>query len=391
MGDADDLAPRRQRAQLLADRVRGLPADPGVDLVEDEQVGRADASLATASSASITRDSLAAGGVSRSGAGGTPGFGAIRSSTASAPVGAGVLARRERDLEARVRPSPARQPRAHRVGERRRRLRRGVVQLAAAARGPLGPRLRQRAPWPPPARLGARQLVAPRPAARRACARTAAIEPPCLRSSRVERRQPLLDRLQPRRALRPAPRRSGAARPRRRPPPARAPAPLGERVEPRVDAGDRARAPRRGRQQRRGAAVTARRARPPRTPPAAAPRSAVRCRSRSRRATSSRLLGLVGRGRLDLAPARTRAGPARVARAGQLAQLRQRAPRARARARARRRAPRAPPRASGRRTRRAARAARGPASACGARAGRGRRAAAPPSSCRSATLARRAR
>src|SRR3712207_1319350 len=41
MRDAEDLATRRQRTQLLADRPRGLAADAGVDLVEDERGGGA--------------------------------------------------------------------------------------------------------------------------------------------------------------------------------------------------------------------------------------------------------------------------------------------------------------------------------------------------------------
>ena len=85
--DADDLAAGRELAQLLADRPGGLAADAGVDLVEDQRrPGRPRA--ATPISASITRESSPPDAVSRSGPAGTPGLGAIRNSTSSAPVAA---------------------------------------------------------------------------------------------------------------------------------------------------------------------------------------------------------------------------------------------------------------------------------------------------------------
>ena len=40
--DRDHLGALAEAAQRLADRVRGLPADPGVDLVEDHRLPAAD-------------------------------------------------------------------------------------------------------------------------------------------------------------------------------------------------------------------------------------------------------------------------------------------------------------------------------------------------------------
>ena len=42
MGDRDDLCPLRQAPQRLADGVRSLAADAGVDLVEDERLAATD-------------------------------------------------------------------------------------------------------------------------------------------------------------------------------------------------------------------------------------------------------------------------------------------------------------------------------------------------------------
>ena len=81
---------------------------------------------ATVISASITRDSSPPEAVSRSGAAGTPGLGAIRNSTRSAPVGRDLLPRLERDLERGALHRQRRQLLADPLGELRRRLARGA-------------------------------------------------------------------------------------------------------------------------------------------------------------------------------------------------------------------------------------------------------------------------
>ena len=82
MRDAERLPLLRERAQLLAHDARGRAAHAGIDLVEHHRA-RAPAPVATVMSASITRESSPPDAISRSGPGGTPGFGAIRNSTAS--------------------------------------------------------------------------------------------------------------------------------------------------------------------------------------------------------------------------------------------------------------------------------------------------------------------
>ena len=199
----------------------------------------------------------------------------------------------------------------------------------------------------------------------------------------VERVEALLDRLEPPGlgldAVEVGAQLAGRRR-RARPPAAREP--LGERVELRVDARRPPASPRLGLGQRaarrRRRPRRRRRSRPARR--AAASRRPSAWRSRSRSAASSRLLGRVGRDRLDLGELVAVAGRGRA--------------RARPRARAARRA-RAPSAAhlavrlavalaqlellGRRRSRRGSPAAPRRASACGARAGRRRRAAATPS------------
>ena len=84
VGDADHLAALAERAQPLADDAGGVAADPGVDLVED-QGRRRRPPAPRPQRASITRESSPPEAASRSGAASIPGFGAILSSTDSAP------------------------------------------------------------------------------------------------------------------------------------------------------------------------------------------------------------------------------------------------------------------------------------------------------------------
>ena len=131
VGDADDLARGGEVAQLLAHRAGRLPADAGVDLVEDERRPPPAPAAATPMSASMTRESSPPEAVSRSGPAGTPGFGAIRNSTASAPVGPGC-ALGERRSRRRRPPSPAR--RAARARPRRASAPRPSAPCAARSR-----------------------------------------------------------------------------------------------------------------------------------------------------------------------------------------------------------------------------------------------------------------
>ena len=100
MSDAEYLASFRQLAQMPTDGARGMPTDPGIDLIEHEQRAiavTADGArqrrapfvatppCAALNIASITRDSSPPDATSRNGPNGKPGFGAIRNSTLSRP------------------------------------------------------------------------------------------------------------------------------------------------------------------------------------------------------------------------------------------------------------------------------------------------------------------
>ena len=82
--DADDLAARR-RARAAARRRRGRSAPPMPASTSSKTSVAGPASAATPISASITRESSPPEAISRSGPAGTPGLGAIRNSTSSAP------------------------------------------------------------------------------------------------------------------------------------------------------------------------------------------------------------------------------------------------------------------------------------------------------------------
>ena len=278
-------------AQPRADGAGGVAADAGVDLVEHERrVGR-DGAWATLMIASITRESSPPEAISRSGPAGTPGFGAIRNSTASPPVGT-RLARLERDVEGGVAPSPARQLLAHApardagrpLARLAQRARRGRAERRAAprcsSRGGLGER-----------DLGAGELLAPRTRTGRR-ARAPPRAPAVLAHQPVDAGEPLFELLE--RAIlageSAASQRSAAAA-RRRGPATRSRARAAAR-RARRGAGRRRRARRGSRRRRRSAAT------PPRPvggvfgrervgAGAGGRRSASRRRSRSRAASSS--------------------------------------------------------------------------------------------------------
>src|SRR3954454_22465629 len=135
--------------------------------------------LATPMSASMTRDSSPPDAISRSGPAGAPAFGAMRNSTASAPVGPGSpgsggdpepapappsRARLEPAVEAPARPPEGARPFADRRPQPRRRLRPRRRQLGRALLE-LRPRRLELRGCPLERHLGAGQLVAPRAAA----------------------------------------------------------------------------------------------------------------------------------------------------------------------------------------------------------------------------------
>ena len=210
--DADDLAALGERAQLLAHRARGLAADAGVDLVEHERARRRPRRRRPSAPASRARARRPTRSPAAAPAG-TPGFGAIRNSTSSAPVGPGdSRAARARPRTPRP-PSPAPPSRSRTaVGQPRRRPSRApraaraaaVVELRAARASSSRPAVLDRL-------LGARQLVAPR-AARVGVREHRRDRPAVLALEPVEQREPLLHLVQPARAPRRRPRRSGAAR-----------------------------------------------------------------------------------------------------------------------------------------------------------------------------------
>ena len=139
VGDAQHLPALGEIAQTLAHRAGGMAADPGVDLVEHQR--RLPAMTVRAwpavSSASITRESSPPDPISRSGPAGTPGFGAIRNSTASPPVGPGSRAasrpRRWRPPSPAPLAAPHRQPRRRRACSRPRAAPRRALASSACA------------------------------------------------------------------------------------------------------------------------------------------------------------------------------------------------------------------------------------------------------------------
>ena len=319
VGDADDLAAAGELAQLLADRARGLAADAGVDLVEDQR-RPGPAWAATPMSASITRDSSPPEAVSRSGPAGTPGLGAIRNSTSSPPRRAVAVALGDARLEARA---LHRQP----ASRSTHRLRQRAGGRAARFPQPLG-QLRELGPRGLDLRLaglerllGARQLVAPA-AALLGVGEHGRDRAAVLALQAVEQREALLDLVEPagRRldalavAAQLAREVVGLDGQRLRA--------VGQRVELGVDAADRLERRRRGGEGRRGAGgrvLVARRRR--RRRPAAAPISASRCRSRSRSAAQRLLLGLARLRAVDLLELPLEQVELAVARAGPRAQL----------------------------------------------------------------------
>ncbi len=186
VGDAQDLPASREALQPLADRACGVAADAGVDLVEHER--RAPTrrwplmppSLQRARQREHHARELAAGGDLAQRGRGTPGFGAITNSAASAPFAFGVGRAQARSRMSH-RPSPA--PRAARA-PRRRALARRLAALLAQGRdvvvraSPAQPRAARRsARWATSApsscsrlRARARRARAPRRSCRHACA-----------------------------------------------------------------------------------------------------------------------------------------------------------------------------------------------------------------------------
>ena len=335
--------PAGERAQLLADRARGLAADAR------RRPRRTRASPGpprrpTLISASITRESSPPEAMSRSGPAGTPGFGAIRNSTSS-------RAGRARARRARSSATSKRRALHRQLGERARapppaRPRRAAARAArsAAARSASSARDGRRAPRSPP-RSPPRRRRARRAAPRHAsaCASTAAIVPPCLRLSRSNSaRRSSTSSSRPGGRV-DAPRRSGAARPpgrrpRPRAPPARSASASSAASTPR-DRLQRAR----GAGQRRGGAAVARVSRRERLGRARR-RGAQRLEVAQPLALGAQLglLGLARRGRLDLRELELEQVELALARAGALAQLLElgsRSARSRAYAAGERRAP----------------------------------------------------
>ena len=334
-------------------------------------------SLATPSRASMTRDSSPPDAVSRRAAAGTPGLGAMRNSTASAPVGpTGVLALAQLDRERRALHRQLGQPLAHGVGQLRRGPRRAPARSAAPS-GQVGPRGlqlrrrglergRRRPPAPRAAPGSARRARGPPRSSRRACAPAGAGRPG------VPRRRPASLAL--RLGVEPLGVAAQLAREvvglQRDGAPA-----LGEPVERRVDARLRVeRGPARGQQRYGARALVGRgRLRGAQRPPRAAPRGAAAARARPSGARAR-----PGRARPPRSPRSSNSSRSSSrSRAPAVARSSSSAPSSsRTRADRRARTPPAARRARRRRSRRAGRAARRPASAGGARAGRRRRAAA---------------
>ena len=277
VGDAQDLPARRQGAQVLADRPRGVAADPGVDLVEHQQstdsgelLRNSDLPLprrfrrprpcATLSRASITRESSPPEATSRSGAERAAGVGGDQHLDRVGAAGpAAVRARRQLDLEARVGHGQLGQALAHGGGQLGRP---GAARLAqpTGQRVALGARLRElglqrleRCVGVAPARRGARGSArrgrARRRSCRRACAPGAPAGPAAPPPPPAGRRRPRRRRA-----------RTDSRAARRRRPRSRSAAPPGAR--PGSAAGGRRRRRARAGRPRRPAARS-----PPRRPP----------------------------------------------------------------------------------------------------------------------------
>ena len=204
VGDAEDLPAGGERAQVLADRTRGVAADPGVDLVEHEQ--RAGAGRRPGSAVRHAeqrqhhpRQLAARGDLAQRARRARPAFGAIRSSTVVGPArAAAVGARRELDLERGVGHRQLGQPLADRGGELRGRLR-AASRSSPASASSSAARPRARASASSSATSALLELVAPRAAAlgvREHLGDRAAV----LALEPREQRQPLLDLLETRRA-----------------------------------------------------------------------------------------------------------------------------------------------------------------------------------------------
>ena len=254
--------------------------------------------LATAISASITRESSPPDAVSRSGAAGTPGLGAIRNSTCSAPVPANSSRSLQDDLERRVLHGQLGQLASDALGEPGAAFRRAFDSAPASAGSSFSASAS--------ARLGAldRHLGVLEPVAlgaaavgvlehRLHAAAVLALEP-------VVGVEPLLDLLEPPRLAARARSRSGAARrPGRRP---RSAARSGARPARRAP---RPRPPPGGEplglgQERRGARASSDSGAIASAPPAR-PRAGPRGGAAGRAPRQRRLLGRVRLERLDLA------------------------------------------------------------------------------------------
>ena len=170
------------------------PPMPGVDLVEDQRRLRRGRALAALMIASITRESSPPEAISRSGPGGTPGFGAIVNSTVSAPRGPGSASPRARPRSARP-PSPA-------SAAARRRPWRSAGRPCGAPRA--APRRARRAPRAAAASSARRCSIAtsaPASSSRRARARGGELEhrldaAAVLADHALERLQARFDRLE---------------------------------------------------------------------------------------------------------------------------------------------------------------------------------------------------
>ena len=174
-----DLAALAEPAQPLADRARRLAADAGVHLVEDER--RPARRCGHRHQREHHARELAARRRLAQRRGGTPGFGAIRNSTRSAPVAAERLALAQLDLEGASSIASSASSASTRSASARRRL---AARLARAPAASAGARLAASASAASallerhlrvlePLALGAAALErarAPPPRCRRACA-----------------------------------------------------------------------------------------------------------------------------------------------------------------------------------------------------------------------------
>ncbi len=192
--------PAGERAQVLADRARGVAADAGVDLVEHQQRARprdrpSPDAVGDAQQRQHHPRELAARGDLAQRAGGQAGVGRdhqLDRVGARGPQPSSRRAARPRTARRASRARPAARGRPRRAPAPRAAALAQLLRPAARSSS----RRRRARPRPPRARSRrARARRAARGSARRG-ASTSAIEPPCLRSQPREQRQALLDLLE---------------------------------------------------------------------------------------------------------------------------------------------------------------------------------------------------